>query len=113
MALKDEVVHANICKEVFDWLTADFIIHVASHNDLVSHLDPFLKLFLQVLHESQPWVPVIVLVIEVSFVLGPRCAFSSLAVTGFVNAHHSKNHAMLSSEPGPVFRLDIEFRVVV
>ena len=101
MLLEDEIVHAEVSKERLDEGASDFIIQVSAKDDLISALDPGLNFCFEVFHEGISRVAVIIVVIEVGLVLGPGSAFPTGALTGSIHTHHSQDHAMLSSEPGP------------
>ena len=99
--LEDQVVHAKIGEKILDALTSYFFIQIASHYHLITFLDPFLKFSFQVFHERHSGVPIIILVIEISLVLGPGCSFSTRVGTRPVNTDHPEDHSILASEPRP------------
>ena len=69
MEVKDQVAHVIPCEHGDDGVVQDMVVEVSAHHYLVPHVDPGGKVSFKVFKEGEPWVTVIILVVQVLLVL--------------------------------------------
>ena len=70
--VKDKVSHVEGLEQVDNAVVENVLIDITSYNQLVPCLDLFFHLLLEILHESLPRVPAIVVEVEGCHVLVPH-----------------------------------------